>query len=230
MNSPLRNLMAIGAVTTLALSAGCLHPSIDDPARRGPFFAPANHAGDVSLGGVRRVVVLPIWTGPGTPAESAAALDSVFLAALQKENRFEVVSFSREDCRRRYQADALSSSAALPPDLLDVLKREFAVDAVLFVDLTVFNAYKPLAVGLRGKIATIDGSRLIWTFDNVFSADDPAVANSARRHFINRDRSVPADLTPAALQSPAKFAGYAASAMFATLPPVLAPLAAAPSR
>jgi hypothetical protein len=207
-----------------------MHPSLDDPARRGPFFAPTNHAGDVSLGGVRRVVVLPVWGAPGITMESSASLDEIVLTALQKENRFEVVVFTREDCRRRYLADALSSSGALPADLLDMLKREFAVDGVLFVDLTVFNAYKPITVGLRGKLATIDGSRLIWTFDNLFAADDPAVANSARHHFLDRDRSAPADLTPAVFQSPAKFAGYAAAAMFATLPPVLPPLAVAPGR
>lgn len=213
------------ALTAVALTTGCVHPALDDPARRGPFFTPKNHASDVSLGGVRRVVVLPVWAAPGISPESAAALDGVLLEALQRENRFEAVTFTRDDCRRRYLTDALSSSGALPADLMDMLKREFTADAVLFVDLTVFNAYKPLSLGLRGKLATIDGSRLIWTFDNLFATDDPAVANSARHFYVNRDRSAPADLTPAVLQSPTKFAAYAASAMFATLPPVLAPLA-----
>jgi hypothetical protein len=64
----------------------------------------------------------------------------------------------------------------------------------------------------------------VWTFDNVFSADDPAVANSARHHFLGADRGgVPADLTPGVLQSPARFAEYAADTMFASLPPIAAP-------
>jgi hypothetical protein len=104
------------------------------------------------------------------------------------------------------------------------LQRDFAADAVLFVDLTVFHAYKPLALGLRAKLATTQGSRLVWSFDNLFASDDPAVANSARHHFIDRDRSVPADLTPTVLMSPSRFAEYAATAMWATLPPVVAPL------
>lgn len=230
MKTILRPLVSAVAAMMLALSTGCMHPALDDPARRGPFFAPKNHAGDVSLGGVRRVVVLPIWAAPGVSPESAAALDDVLHTALQKENRFEVVTFTRDDCRRRYLTDALPSSGALPADLLDMLKREFAVDGVLFVDLTVFNAYKPITLGFRGKLATVDGSRLIWTFDNLFASDDPAVANSARHHFVDRDRSAPADLTPAVFQSPTKFASYAASAMFATLPPVLPPLASAHGR
>jgi hypothetical protein len=87
--------------------------------------------------------------------------------------------------------------------------------------LTVLNAHRPLALGLRGKLATLDGRRLVWSFDNVFSADEPAVANAARRHVLESDRGgIPADLSPAVLQSPHRFAGYAAAAMFATLPPV----------
>jgi len=40
--------------------------------------------------------------------------------------------------------------------------------AVLFVDLTVYRAYRPLALGLRGKLARLDEPRVIWTFDNVY--------------------------------------------------------------
>jgi hypothetical protein len=131
-----------------------------------------------------------------------------------------VVSFSRDECRRRYREDALSSASALPADLFSSLQQEFGADAVLLIDLTAFSAYKPLTLGLRGKLAAIDGTRLVWTFDNVFSSEAPAAANSARNHFLDRDRSVPVDLTRAALQSPSKFAAYAAASMFTTLPPV----------
>jgi hypothetical protein len=208
------------AAAIVALLAGCAHPPQSDPARTGPFFTPANHSGDETLGEIRRVVVLPVWVGEGTPPESAAALDAVFLTALQQEKRFEVVSFSRDECRRRYREDALSSASALPADLFSSLQQEFGADAVLLIDLTAFSAYKPLTLGLRGKLAAIDGTRLVWTFDNVFSSEAPAAANSARNHFLDRDRSVPVDLTRAALQSPSKFAAYAAASMFTTLPPV----------
>jgi hypothetical protein len=203
---------------------GCAQPAFNDPARQGPFFAPSNHVGEATLGGIRRVVLLPLWSGAAAPVESAAALDPVVVSALQEVNRFEIVTLSREECLRRFHAEALSSAAALPHDLMAGLKREFAADAVLFVDLTTFRAYRPLVLGLRAKLATLDGTRLIWTFDNVFSADDPTVANAARHFFLGADRSgVPADLTRAALQSPSRFAAYATATMFATLPPVTLP-------
>jgi hypothetical protein len=213
------------AVALLVLAAGCMTPSFDDPARRGPFFTPANHAGEPSLGGLRRVVLLPVCGGTLAPVETVAALDPVIVAALQQQHRFEVVTLSREQCRRRFHVEEFSSVAALPHDFLATLQREFAADGVLFIDITVFRPYRPIGLGLRAKLATLDGNaRLVWTFDNVFSADDPAVANSARAHFLGSDRGgVPADLSPGVLQSPARFAGYAAHAMFATLPPVVLP-------
>lgn len=215
------------AALAVGLTGGCAsHPAVNDPARIGPYFTPANFSADASLGGIRRVVVLPIWVGEGNRAESAEALEPVFLTALQQEKRFEVVTLSRAECRRRFNAEALSSATALPHDLFSSLQREFAADAVLFVDITTYHPYKPITLGLRGKLAAIDGSRLIWSFDNVYSADGPAAVNAARRHFLDREGGVPADLTRTVLQSPTRFAEYAAASMFGTLPPVVAPAGA----
>ena len=208
----------------LALCAGCMHPAPYDAARVGPFFEPANFAKEPHIAGIRRVVLLPVWTGTVAPTETGADLDAVLTTALQQAQRFEVVTLSRADVRRRFGAEALASTAALPSDLMNTLWREFAPDAVMFVDLTTYRGYRPLTVGFRGKLASLDGTRLLWTFDEVFSADNPAVANSARHYHLNRDRGgVPADMTQAALQSPGRFAAYAASAMFATLPSGSAP-------
>ena len=220
----LRFSVLVSGLLLAALAAGCTTPALTDSARRGPFFVPANHAGEPSLGGLRRVVLLPVAGGSVAPAESLAALDPVFAAELQRQQRFEVIVLSREDCLRYFQASELSSASALPPHFMEVLRREFAADAVMFVDVTVFHPYQPLALGLRGKLATLDGVRLVWTFDNVFSADEAAVANSARRHFLQAGGGdVPADLSSSVLQSPARFTSYAAAAMFATLPPVVPP-------
>jgi hypothetical protein len=205
---------------------GCVTPPLNDSVRVGPFYTPTNHTGDPQLPAtVRRVVVLPIAAGSVAPAESVAALDAVFATELQRQNRFEVVTLTRADCVQRFQAEEFSSVGVLPSELMNRLRREFAADAVLFIDLTVFKPYRPIALGVRAKLATLgEGVRLLWTFDNVYSASDAAVANSARAHFLESDRGgVPADLTPSVLQSPGRFASYVAANMFATLPPVYAP-------
>ena len=217
-----RQILLAGLAACLALAAGCSTPAFSDSSRAGSYFAPVNHAGDPVLpAGLRRVVLLPLAGGSVAPAASLAALDPVVAAALQHQNRFEVVALTRDDCLRLFSAEEFSSVEALPANFMTVLRREYAADAVLFVDVTVFHAYRPLALGLRAKLATLHDVRLAWTFDNLFSASDPAVANGARHHYQEAGRhDVPADLSQAALQSPSEFAAYAADAMFGTLPPV----------
>ena len=210
----------------LGLFSGCMTPPLNDSVRVGPFYTATNHTGDPQLPPtIRRVVVLPIAGGSVAPAESVASLDPVFATELQRQNRFEIVMLTRAECVQRFQAEEFLSVGVLPPELMNRLKREFAADAVLFIDLTVFKPYRPMAVGVRAKLATLgEGVRLIWTFDNVYSASDASVANSARAHFLESDRGgVPADMTPSVLQSPSRFASYVAADMFATLPPVYAP-------
>ncbi|MEO7597406.1 MAG: hypothetical protein ABIV50_00625 [Opitutus sp.] len=226
LSAPVRKSGALLAVIGSVWISGCMVPPVSDSARTGPFFKATNHTGDAQLPpNVRRVVLLPIASGTVAPAESVGALDAVFLTELQRKNRFEVVTLTRSDCLQRFQAEEYSSVSALPADMLKRLQREFAADAVMFVDLTVFKAYRPMALGIRSKLATLgENVHLIWTFDNVYSAADGAVANSARAHFMEGDRGgVPADLTPSVLQSPSRFASYVASDMFATLPPVYSP-------
>lgn len=220
-----RRSLALSAVACAALVlSGCMTPGPANPARTGPFYVPTNVKAEPTLAGIRRVVVLPVWSGDAAPAETAAELDKVAIAALQEAQRFEVVSLSREAALRKFRAESFGSAAALPHGFLAELQRDLAVDAVLFVDVTVYSAYRPLALGLRGKLALIDGPRIVWAFDNVYSADDAAVANAARNHFIDADRRAPVDLTHGAVQSPSRFATYVMASMFSTLPPVTLPL------
>ena len=222
-----RRPAAFAACALVLAPAGCMSPAIDDPARVGPFFTPTNYTGDAQLPArLHRVVLLPIYGGSIAPEESVSALDAVFLAELQKQNRFEVVVLTREECLHRFHREEFSSVEALPHDFIPNLKQDYAADGILFVDLTTFKAYRPLAIGVRAKLVDIDAEtpRFVWSFDNVFAASDPEVAASARHYFLDSDRrGVPADLTPATLQSPTRFGAYVAATTFSTLPPVFAP-------
>ena len=218
-------LRAVSLAALLMAAAGCMNPPPRDPARVGPFYEPKNFVGDSSLFGLRRVVLLPAWGGSGITPEQLADLDAVLVASLQRQQRFEVVTLSRSEFRRRFGLESVSSAAPLPFNLLGTLRRETGAEAILFVDVTMLETQRPLGIGLRARLATVDGLRLMWVFDNLFSSADPAVANSARRHELDRDGGgVPADMTLGVLQSPGRFATYAADAMFRTLPPVVAPV------
>lgn len=220
----LRAALVMGGV--LSVVAGCATPSVNDPARLGPFYQPRNYAGEAQMpADMRRVLLLPLASGQVATAESAMALDPVLLSALQRQNRFEIVPLTRADLQRLFHVDECSSAGALPADFVEVLRRQYAADGVLLVDLTVYRPYRPLAIGLRAKLANLSGeTRYLWTFDNVFALSDPDVANSARHFFLQSGRpGMPGDPTLAVLESPTRFGAYVAEAMFTTLPPVRTP-------
>jgi hypothetical protein len=214
------------ALAALAATTGCSTLSAAKAHHtQAPEFVPANHVGDKVLPpGIRRVVLLPISGGSIATAESTAMLDLVAATALQEQNRFEVVPMTREDCALHFHQGDISSVSALPQNLMAVIRRDYNADAVMLVDVTVYNGYQPLAIGLRAKLATSDDAHLIWSFDNVFSADNASVAASATRYLQQREAAgLPADLAQVSLESPSRFATYAAAAMFSTLPPIKAP-------
>lgn len=217
--------LVAGALLGLAfgLLAGCTstREGLMDRVQEKQYFRPANFSGEPRLpGDLHRVLLLPVCGGSIVPPETAMATEEVFATELQRQLRFEVVRLSRAECQRRFGAPEFSSAAALPHDFLAILGRDFAADAVLFVDLTSYRAYRPLALGVRAKLATVEQTRLLWTFDEIFSADDPAVSNSVLRYYGATDPSgIPGNAGHGALQSPGKFAAYVAAATFNTLPP-----------
>jgi hypothetical protein len=212
-------LLAVWAV----LGAGCASAGRDlaDTAKQTAYFTPANHHGEARLPAtVRRVLLLPVSGGRIVPEDTAASLENVLATELLRAVRFEVVRLSRTECLQRFGSPEFSSAGPLPHDFMPTLARAFAVDAVLFVDVTAYRAYRPLALGLRAKLATVESTRLLWTFDDVFDADDVAVANSVRRYYETGGAGRgPLDSAHGALQSPNRFAAYVAAATFETLPP-----------
>ena len=205
------------------LLAGCMQgPKLIDQARLGPFYTPRNYAGEVLLpASVHRVLVLPVYAGTIAPPETAITLDTVVVTALHKQMRFEVVSITREEAQRRLGASEFSSVAALPHGFLELLRDYYGCEAILFIDLIAYQPYYPQVIGFRSKLAIVKDMHLLWNFDEVFSAANPAVMNSVRRFYYHDDSraNVPVDFSSTALQSPSRFAAYAADAMFKTLPP-----------
>ena len=184
-------------------------------------FTPRNYVRDARLqASVRRVVLLPVHGSEFAPQEACETLDPTMATALQRQKRFEVVVFPREECLKLYGVPDLSSAAALPHDFLQTLGAKYGAQAVLFVDITAYQAYRPLTLGIRAKLAIVAERRLAWSIDEVFSTSDPAVVSGVR-HFYGHNElgNVPFDLTSDDLQSPGRFAGYAADVAFRTLPP-----------
>ncbi len=218
----MRHPSSIVWLAVALLAGGCeTRPSLIDPARMGPVFSPKNSYGEKRLPPtLHRVVLLPVHGAPFAPPEVCEALDRVFATALEHQMRFEVVTLSRAECLMSFGVADLGSADALPRDFLAMMGRKYGAEGVVFVDITAYQGYRPLMLGVRAKLAGIVDHRLIWAFDEEFTVLDPAVANGARRFFLaNADGPVPYDPTEGVLQSPTRFAAYAADTVFKTLPP-----------
>jgi hypothetical protein len=205
---------ALGMVLTLT---GCAQfsPSHDER----PSYKPANFRGDIKLpADLQRVAVLPAHGGNVVEPESAAGMDTVLIKALQRQVRFEAIAISREDLRQLFGTDSFGSTDALPHGFLEKIAEKYGVDAILFTDLTVYQAYRPISLGFRAKLATARDTRLVWAFDEVFSAGQSTMVASVRDYYREGDQTAPVDPTPAVLQSPTRFGAVAADLMFKTLP------------
>jgi len=183
-------------------------------------FHPRNFFGeDVLPRSVRRVVVLPVHGGSFVPPETCEYLDPIFSTALEQQERFEVVTLSREECGKSFGASDFASTDALPADFLARLGSEYGAQAVMFVDITSFDPYRPLTLGIRAKLAVVADRRLIWSFDDVYCCLNPGVVGGLKQFYSrNTLPGAPVDLSSDNLVSPRRFALYAADTTFATLP------------
>jgi len=132
---------------------------------------------------LKRVVILPLaFEQPRVALGSGCEmLDPVLQTELIKTKKFEVVAASPEILRSLTGRLSWTGAEILPADFFDSLQRVYGCDAVLFCQLTAFHAYAPLAVGWRMKLVDAHTQKIIWAADEVFDANEPAVAKGAEQ-------------------------------------------------
>jgi len=128
--------------------------------------------------------------------------------------------------------ESVSSSAIIPADVVKALRQNYAADAVMFIDFTVFRPYRPIAIGVRSKIVDLRSMEVIWVADGILDTAEPDVATLATQ-FAGLGLNVPyisatipkgkdreaASGNQIILQSPRLFAGFVAHEAFASLAP-----------
>ncbi len=186
-------------------------------------YRPANlHQSAVRLPDhLRRVAVLPLTAGEKTQSaqDEVSALEPILLAELRKQGAFDLVSVSRDQLRAWTGQPAWREEESLPPSLLTRIHEQTGSDGVLFVHVSAFRAYPPLAVGWRLRLVDCLGGQTHWTVDEVFDAGSVEVIKAAQayaRGQLNQP-SVELDST-GVLSSPRRFGQYSAAAAIGTLP------------
>lgn len=217
----IRQLSKVLPLSALVLLAACESVPALDGARVGPYFKPVNFQGETAIpADIKRVVVLPLADNGKLQEEAMVRIDEVILQTINSSQRFECVPVTRDNVQRLAKVRSLRSVDALPADFLKELAADFGADAVLFVDITRYDPYPPIAIGIRAKLARLSDRSLVWSIDETYDGSKADVANAARKYWLDlTPPNTPTDMSVTALQSPTKFATYAFTSAFSTLPP-----------
>jgi hypothetical protein len=173
---------------------------------------------------VRRIAVLPLMPSDSTAALEAGvdALEPILQSELGKSQRFEIVPVSGDQLRQWTGRSVWRTDEALPADFLDRVREGSGSDAVLFSQLTLFQAYKPVAVGWKFSLVECAGDKkaqILWSVDEVMDSGEPGVARGARAYYAQhiRNESLLSD-SAMVLLSPRQFGQFSLSGLLSTLP------------
>jgi hypothetical protein len=183
---------------------------------------------------LKRVAVLPLTAARSSEEQQAGvdALEPVLHLELEKSGAFEVISVSRDQLRQWTGEATRRSDEALPLDFFARLHERTGCDAVLFSQLTRYQAYQPVAVGWKFSLVLSGGTEgaemmppkkvaadILWSVDEVLDAGDPAVANSARAYYSQHlHNETPGSDSSMVLRSPTWFGQFSLNALLGTLP------------
>lgn len=219
-------LITLGALSILAtLLSGCKTAGGTDQYGRylNSDYKPVNILDDNDAAlpeEMVRVAVLPI-NGAGLDPEMRERLESTFRSELSKTMRFEIVAVDHAELEERYRQRQFLTTDRLPADFLAFVEQRTAADAVLFTEFTHFSPYRPIAIGVRSRLVDLASGESIWAADSLFDSADARISRAATRFHgrdgIEQSMQRPEVAVPA-LQSPNRFAEYAAASLYATLP------------
>ncbi len=203
----------------LMLLGGCAQTGRDLQEAAIPSHQPTNfYTGEGLPPQVRRVAVLPIYNAIASE-EALERFDAIWLTELGKRARFETVVITDAQLEADYGKGRLSLSEELPAMLLPEIHERTGADAVILAELTRYQPYRPVAVGLRCKLVDVRTGEVYWGLDEVFDAGEPGVSVGAKRYqHDSREIDMPVDTSGTILGSPTRFFQYVAWSATSTLP------------
>lgn len=217
------NILPFAAIGLLVIfSCGCSTTNIKDTVI-GPDYVPSNiytnPAPPMKL--IKRVAVLPITTTVKEFNDDyiRKQYQSVVLGELIKAKRFEIQEITPETLRELTGKREWTAEEKLPTDFFTRIRDIYGCEAILFIRLTVYKPYPPVAFGWNWKLVECDSARILWSADEVFNGGDNNVSNSARRFYQNHLAiNMPGIDSGYILRTPRYFCQYSAFELACRIP------------
>lgn len=167
--------------------------------------------------GFLRVAWLPLYTQVPTGG-SIQDLDSIFRAECSKVLPLEVIQISRAEMMRLLGEQAIASTDIIPAHFVRQLQEKYAIQGIIFTDLTVYRPYRPINIGVRAKLVQVPYMEILWSADGILDSAEPGIASSALNFAQRNLRGPETGMAQVILQSPRRYAAFAANALYGTLP------------
>jgi TolB-like protein len=130
--------------------------------------------------GVRRVAIMP-FVNRSRYAGASKQLTEAFTLELRKTRKFDLLSVASDEPLARLAATRSRFDAVESRMLGETLN----VDAILVGEISMYEPYRPIAIGLRVVMIDARSGRVIWSVDELLDTNELAVANLARAYYYD---------------------------------------------
>lgn len=184
-----------------------------------PFKISNIYSVDALPRSIQRVVVLPLNSRVEIAPEALDVLFVAFYAELLKQLRFECLPIEKKELHALFGKIDFFSNEVLPDNFFSLIRKNTQGDAVLFVEITHYQPYKPVALGVRCQLIDAETKNSLWVLDELFDSGIPSVQEGLKRYREHHEQIDSFfDFTDSLLYTPIRFAHYVAFEIFCRLP------------
>ncbi len=179
--------LRIGLVSLLGILGGChsFYPLSSSPESPNTFYMNEN----IDITSIGRVTLLEMEDVHNDLSIATYMTDSLFLA-IQKKQLVGIDIIRRDE--PEWKIVHVRQNQAYTLDQLSVIHKTVHNNAILTGQITRFEPYPHLAIGLKLKMIDLRTSEMIWAFEQIWDSNDQTTKQKIRRYF-ERQQGVDAD-------------------------------------
>ncbi len=194
------------------LFSGCARslPSVETPLPPSPFKVSNVYRASIPKSLVR-VGLLPVYG-----LQDISLQESIY-GELFKQLIFEWIKIEPSTLQQAYHQSTFSSIEQLPHGFFDFLQKQYNLDGLLLIDITHYQPYYPIQIGMRAQLIELQTKRTLWMADEIFDANDIHVQSSIQQYQHDNSTHSFETFNNKFLNSPSAFTSFAAHTLFSQL-------------